>query len=111
MFSADGLLHKYDFSPKNGPVPGQPVNGYVVGTLAHGGDFGGGFCGYWTLEMFAIQPVRIYAEVAICHTFFHDNLCFHPSANCRSGREETLPLLPLTPGAGQQAQSGQAQQY
>ncbi len=31
-----------------------------------------GFCGFWTLEMFAVQPVRIYAGVAICQIFYHD---------------------------------------
>ena len=31
-----------------------------------------GFCGYWTLEMFAVQPVRIYPGVAICQIFYHD---------------------------------------
>jgi dCTP deaminase len=30
-----------------------------------------GFCGYWTLEMYAIQPVRIYAGVEICQIFYH----------------------------------------
>ena len=30
-----------------------------------------GFCGYWTLEMFAVQPVRIYAGVPICQIFYH----------------------------------------
>ena len=30
-----------------------------------------GFCGYWTLEMFAVQPVKIYAGVPICQIFFH----------------------------------------
>ena len=30
-----------------------------------------GFCGYWTLEMFAVQPVRIYAGVSICQIFYH----------------------------------------
>jgi dCTP deaminase len=33
-----------------------------------------GFCGYWTLEMFAVQPVRIYAGVSICQIFYHE-LC------------------------------------
>jgi hypothetical protein len=28
MFSAKVFLAKHDFSPKNGPVPSQPVNGY-----------------------------------------------------------------------------------
>ena len=30
-----------------------------------------GFCGYWTLEMFAVQPVRIYPGVPICQIFYH----------------------------------------
>ena len=30
-----------------------------------------GFCGYWTLEMFAVQPVRIYAGVQVCQIFYH----------------------------------------
>ena len=30
-----------------------------------------GFAGYWTLEMFAVQPVRIYAGVPICQIFYH----------------------------------------
>jgi dCTP deaminase len=44
--------------------------GLFVHVTAGFGDVG--FCGYWTLEMFAIQPVRIYAGVAICQIFFHD---------------------------------------
>ncbi|MBN02413.1 MAG: dCTP deaminase [Planctomycetaceae bacterium] len=30
-----------------------------------------GFAGFWTLEMFAVQPVRIYAGVPICQIFYH----------------------------------------
>ena len=30
-----------------------------------------GFCGYWTLEMFAVQPVRIYPGVQVCQIFYH----------------------------------------
>ena len=30
-----------------------------------------GFSGYWTLEMFAVQPVRIYPGVPICQIFYH----------------------------------------
>jgi dCTP deaminase len=30
-----------------------------------------GFCGYWTLEMFAVQPVRVYPGVPICQIFYH----------------------------------------
>lgn len=31
-----------------------------------------GFCGHWTIEMFAVQPVRIYAGLRICQIFFHE---------------------------------------
>ncbi|MBN2475235.1 MAG: dCTP deaminase [Pirellulales bacterium] len=44
--------------------------GLFVHVTAGFGDVG--FCGYWTLEMFAIQPVRVYAGVAICQIFYHD---------------------------------------
>jgi dCTP deaminase len=44
--------------------------GLFVHVTAGFGDVG--FCGFWTLEMFAIQPVRIYADVAICQIFYHD---------------------------------------
>ena len=30
-----------------------------------------GFSGYWTLEMFCVQPVRIYPSVEICQIFYH----------------------------------------
>ena len=30
-----------------------------------------GFAGYWTLEMFCVQPVRIYPGVEICQIFYH----------------------------------------
>jgi dCTP deaminase len=44
--------------------------GLFVHVTAGFGDVG--FCGYWTLEMFAVQPVRIYAGVQICQIFYHD---------------------------------------
>ena len=44
--------------------------GLFVHVTAGFGDVG--FRGYWTLEMFAIQPVRIYPGVAICQIFYHD---------------------------------------
>jgi len=43
--------------------------GLFVHVTAGFGDVG--FCGYWTLEMFAVQPVRIYPRVAICQIFYH----------------------------------------
>jgi dCTP deaminase len=44
--------------------------GLFVHVTAGFGD--AGFCGYWTLEMFAVQPVRIYAGVPICQIFYHE---------------------------------------
>lgn len=43
--------------------------GLFVHVTAGFGDVG--FCGYWTLEMFAVQPVRIYPGVQICQIFYH----------------------------------------
>lgn len=43
--------------------------GLFVHVTAGFGDVG--FRGYWTLEMFAVQPVRIYAGVPICQIFYH----------------------------------------
>ena len=44
--------------------------GLFVHVTAGFGDVG--FCGYWTLEMFAVQPVRIYPHVPICQIFYHE---------------------------------------
>jgi dCTP deaminase len=44
--------------------------GLFVHVTAGFGDVG--FCGYWTLEMFAVQPIRIYAGVPICQIFYHE---------------------------------------
>ncbi len=44
--------------------------GLFVHVTAGFGD--AGFEGYWTLEMFAVQPVRIYAGVSICQIFYHE---------------------------------------
>jgi dCTP deaminase len=30
-----------------------------------------GFAGFWTLEMFCVQPIRVYAGVEICQIFYH----------------------------------------
>jgi len=43
--------------------------GLFVHVTAGFGDVG--FRGYWTLEMFAVQPVKIYPGVPICQIFFH----------------------------------------
>ena len=43
--------------------------GMFVHVTAGFGDVG--FCGYWTLEIAAIQPIRIYGGVEICQIFYH----------------------------------------
>ncbi len=44
--------------------------GLFVHVTAGFGDVG--FAGYWTLEMFAVQPVRIYSGTEICQIFYHE---------------------------------------
>jgi len=44
--------------------------GLFVHVTAGFGDVG--FSGYWTLEMFSVQPIRIYAGVPICQIFYHE---------------------------------------
>lgn len=43
--------------------------GLFIHVTAGFGDVG--FSGFWTLEMFCIQPIRIYAGVQICQIFYH----------------------------------------
>lgn len=43
--------------------------GLFVHVTAGFGDVG--FCGYWTLEIHCIQPIRIYAGVDICQIYYH----------------------------------------
>jgi dCTP deaminase len=43
--------------------------GLFVHVTAGFGDVG--FCGFWTLEMFAVQPVRVYPGIPICQIFYH----------------------------------------
>lgn len=31
-----------------------------------------GFSGFWTLELFCVQPVKIYPNVQICQIYYHD---------------------------------------
>ncbi len=33
-----------------------------------------GFCGYWTLQLTCVKPVRIYPNMKICQIFYHDVL-------------------------------------
>lgn len=43
--------------------------GLFVHVTAGFGDVG--FKGFWTLEVFCVQPIRIYAGVEICQIFYH----------------------------------------
>lgn len=43
--------------------------GLSIHVTAGFGDIG--FSGYWTLEMFSLQPIRIYAGVPICQIYYH----------------------------------------
>ncbi len=82
--------------------------GLFVHVTAGFGDVG--FRGYWTLEMFAVQPVRIYPGVPICQIFYHqilgeiteyrsdkyqDNRDIQPSLLYKEMPQEEHPRLPL----------------
>ena len=43
--------------------------GLFVHITAGFGDVG--FKGYWTLEIFCVQPIRIYPSIEICQIFYH----------------------------------------
>ena len=44
--------------------------GICIHVTAGFGDVG--FNGFWTLELFCIQPVRIYPNVEICQIYYHE---------------------------------------
>ena len=87
--------------------------GLFVHVTAGFGDVG--FSGFWTLEMFAVQPVRIYAGVPICQIFYHEltgdiveyeskyqhNRDIQPSLLYKelTSEQENDPQLPLQFGA------------
>lgn len=43
--------------------------GVFIHVTAGFGDVG--FAGYWTLEIFCVQPVKIYPNVEICQIYYH----------------------------------------
>jgi dCTP deaminase len=43
--------------------------GFFVHVTAGFGDVG--FRGYWTLEIFCIQPIKVYPNVEICQIYYH----------------------------------------
>lgn len=56
--------------------------GLFVHITAGFGDVG--FSGFWTLEIFCVQPIRIYADVEICQIYYHD--ISKPFKTYRSGK-------------------------
>lgn len=44
--------------------------GLFIHVTAGFGDVG--FAGYWTLEIFCIQPIRIYPNAQICQIYYHN---------------------------------------
>ncbi|MFW5980047.1 MAG: dCTP deaminase [Halanaerobiales bacterium] len=44
--------------------------GLFIHITAGFGDIG--FSGYWTLEIFCIQPVKVYPDVEICQIYYHE---------------------------------------
>nr|WP_297572708.1 dCTP deaminase [uncultured Peptostreptococcus sp.] len=46
--------------------------GLFIHVTAGFGDIG--FAGYWTLEIFCVQPIKIYPNTQICQIYYHDIL-------------------------------------
>ena len=44
--------------------------GLFIHVTAGFGDIG--FAGYWTLEIFCVQPIRIYPNIEICQMYYHN---------------------------------------
>ena len=69
------LGRTHEFTRTEGFVPmleGRSSTGRLglfIHVTAGFGDVG--FAGYWTLEMFCIQPIRIYPGVQICQIYYH----------------------------------------
>ena len=65
--------------------------GLFVHVTAGFGDVG--FCGYWTLEMFAVQPVRIYPHIPICQIFYHE-ICGEIQEYCSDKYQNNRDIQP-----------------
>lgn len=68
--------------------------GLFVHITAGFGDIG--FAGYWTLEMFAVQPIRIYPGVPICQIFYHTiegAVSEYPSGGKYQNNQDIQPSL------------------
>jgi dCTP deaminase len=76
--------------------------GLFVHVTAGFGDVG--FCGYWTLEMFAVHPVRIYPHIPICQIIYHQiagKITEYASDKYQNNRDiqPSLIFKELNPGA------------
>ena len=93
--------------------------GLFVHITAGFGDVG--FSGYWTLEMFAVYPIRIYAGVEIAQIFYHTlegdareyssdkyqhNRDIQPSMLFKEFLEETQRSLPLEEDSRMEGRDG-----
>ncbi len=68
--------------------------GLFVHVTAGSGDVG--FKGYWTLEMFAIQPIRIYPGIQICQIIYHTlegSVCEYASGKYQNNTDIQPSLL------------------
>jgi dCTP deaminase len=52
-----------------------------------------GFKGYWTLEMFAVQPIRIYPGIQICQIIYH-SLVGQVNEYCSSKYQNNRDIQP-----------------
>ncbi len=55
-----------------------------------------GFKGYWTLEMFAVQPIRIYPGLQICQIIYHalqGAVCEYSSSKYQNNKDIQPSLL------------------
>lgn len=55
-----------------------------------------GFKGYWTLEMFAVQPIRIYPGLQICQIIYHalqGTVCEYSSTKYQNNKDIQPSLM------------------
>src|SRR5450432_2566651 len=65
--------------------------GLFVHVTAGFGDVG--FCGFWTPEMFAVQPVRVYPGVPICQILYHE-ISGHITEYCSDKYQDDCDIQP-----------------
>jgi dCTP deaminase len=69
------LARTVEYTRTNGYVPmleGRSSIGRLglfVHITAGFGDVG--FAGYWTLEIFCVQPIRVYPNIQVCQIYYH----------------------------------------